>query len=780
MPRTICVLAFALLCSFCRASDLNESRIKREPVFEFTQKPKVTRVRDKVTINFESKGFCDVSVAIEDARGRIVRCLASGVLGKNAPPPFKKNSKKQTLIWDGKDDRGKYVEDKDNVTVRVSLGLKARFERTLFWTPKKRASNEPPIIVAAPEGVYVYDSGQSLDHVRLFDHKGNYVRTVYPFPSGVVNKVRGLYRHKFPQDGAMLPIKCNFLQTTMLSSGSNSEPVTYKPKSRTYESVAGGQPAHYGMFGRAALGMAVYPGGGPGKGGKIALAHRLLNRLGTDGGDAGGLIYGPMVSSPGHLRLVHSFPGGKFNIPPRSMAFSPDGKWLYMTGYYWAKPWNNDGLHGVKRMAFNSDKPSELFAGSMSQKEGGTDDKHLSYPASVVCDAKGRVYVADHMNDRIQVFDPSGRLLKSISSPKPAEIRIHPESGELYVFSWMIANYRLIGENKERKKLHKPEIHIKAILRHYGSYDNPRLIESWPLPVRDYEERPRHAYIANGSQFRAEIDFWAESLTIWLVPCGKGRGKWNHCGTLILKPKGKKLAVVRDFGKEVDKDPYGSHLSGGIRRRIYANPVSGRVYVTSGTSFQDVVRIDPKNGKHRTVNLPHNSEEMCFDYAGRAYLRSMSYVSRWDSRTWREIPWDYGEERKRVSFSSMSTARMGSIVSALPVFQGINWHMGGMHVSPRGHLVVACYTSKELELRTDTKQLGEQGKEYSPQIYPGRLITKKGALVHVWDSHGKMLREDAVPGLGDLYGVAIDKDNAIYVVSSGTRLIDGKRHFNDI
>ena len=35
---------------------------------------------------------------------------------------------------------------------------------------------------ATPEGVYVYD-GRVFDHVRLFDHDGNYVRTIYPFPA---------------------------------------------------------------------------------------------------------------------------------------------------------------------------------------------------------------------------------------------------------------------------------------------------------------------------------------------------------------------------------------------------------------------------------------------------------------------------------------------------------------------------------------------------------------------------------------------------------------------
>ena len=100
------------------ASALDELKVKREAVFEFARKPIVTREGDRVTIEFETKGFCDVTVAVEDADGKIVRHLVSGVLGPNAPEPLKKNSKAQTIVWDGKDDQGTYIDDKGRCTVR--------------------------------------------------------------------------------------------------------------------------------------------------------------------------------------------------------------------------------------------------------------------------------------------------------------------------------------------------------------------------------------------------------------------------------------------------------------------------------------------------------------------------------------------------------------------------------------------------------------------------------------------------------------------------------------
>jgi len=167
MKRVLTVMLLTSIAFTALAIDIpDEFRIKREQVFEFAQKPVITRKGDDVTITFETKGFCDVTVVIENSEGTIIRHLASGVLGKNAPDPFQKNSKKQTVVWDGKNDRGRYIDDTKDIVIRVSLGLKPRFERTLFWSPKKRiAPGNRPSFCAAPEGIYVIEGG-GVDHIR--------------------------------------------------------------------------------------------------------------------------------------------------------------------------------------------------------------------------------------------------------------------------------------------------------------------------------------------------------------------------------------------------------------------------------------------------------------------------------------------------------------------------------------------------------------------------------------------------------------------------------------
>lgn len=209
MPRGLKLqMDEASLVTVVKRDPCDEFKVRRENVFEFAEKPKVTREGDRVTIAFETRAFCDVTVAIESAstgsgHSEIVRHIASGVLGDNAPEPFQWNSKKQTLSWDGKDDRGAYVDNRDVCFVRVSLGLKPQFERTLFWSPKKRIGFPYPALGVAPEGVYVAESYE-VDQVRLFDHQGNYLRTIYPFPADMIDKVQGLKTHTFLQDGKPL------------------------------------------------------------------------------------------------------------------------------------------------------------------------------------------------------------------------------------------------------------------------------------------------------------------------------------------------------------------------------------------------------------------------------------------------------------------------------------------------------------------------------------------------------------------------------------------------
>ena len=92
---------------------------------DFTEKATVTRGADgKVKIRFAVDRETDVTVAIENAKGEIVRHLVAGRLGPNAPPPLTAHTLAQSLDWDGCDNDGRPVRS-GRYRVRVGLGLTA-------------------------------------------------------------------------------------------------------------------------------------------------------------------------------------------------------------------------------------------------------------------------------------------------------------------------------------------------------------------------------------------------------------------------------------------------------------------------------------------------------------------------------------------------------------------------------------------------------------------------------------------------------------------------------
>jgi len=781
-----CILPVLAAGGVCFAGEVHEEfRVKRQETFEFAEKPALKGQGDRIEINFAVKAFCDVTIAVEDHQGRILRHVGSGVLGANAPEPFQKDALRQTVVWDGKDDTGKYLDNRDQLSIRVSLGLKPAFEKPLFWEPKKRLAS--PIIQASSEGVLVYD-GLSVDYVRMFDHQGNYARTVYPFPASKISSIDGLLWHEYPQDGAKLPVKGNFLQNTMLTCGVNALDATYKAPTSKYDSVVSSGNAHFGMYASGASALAV------GKN-RLALASISVNRLGTDGSGGGVKFKGPKVSFPAQLRAMHEHPGGTHQIGPRSAALSPDGRWLYLSCYFWNQAWNQDGLHGVLKVDMESDAEPTVFAGSFKQNDAGSENGRFRYATGIACDAQGRVYVGDYMNNRIQIFAPDGKHLKNISTPRPVDVALHHKTGEIYAFSWLLGNYQLVEECDAANKAQK-QLHVHAKLTRMGSFDDPKPRVTLDLPFEQYDSKVGFymGVIRSGLQFRVALDSHTEPPTIWMVPGVadadwgvKGSG-WERGGIRLLQEKEGKLAVVRDFGQEAAKTVKRLRPPVYGRQRLYVNPKNGKLYVGEGQqpdgtgcekAFLEMVEIDPDTGEIKLFDLPFDAEDLCYDVEGHAHLRGMAAVGRFNGETWREVPFDYGEELDGVRFSNGSRGKAAKLLSGLPVFQGINWHMGGMGCSANGSLAVACYTSKDVANRKDTKTTS-QAKDYAPALYPGRVFGGKTALIHIWDRKGKLLCDDAVPGLPDLYGLEIDRQGNLYVLSSATRHLNGTRYFNDM
>ncbi len=730
MKRVItgALLTALALSASARAAEAGELKVKRQEVFEFSEKPKVKLKGDRVTVSFASKGYCDATVAVENSAGKIVRHLASGVLGGNAPPPFRKNSLRQTVVWDGKDDRGRYIDEKSSHSIRVSLGLKARFERTLYWAPERRATSfkysgrHSAALAAAPEGVYVYEGGGG-DQLRLFDHEGNYLRTVYPFPGDKLGGARGLKWVAFPPDGKRAPFKSDRAQTTLLTSGASMSKA-----------------------------MAV-------RGRRIALVDSRINWLATDGTTGGKELTGPDVTFPVAMSRVHSFPGGVYQYGPRSMAFSPDGKWLYLTNYRWGNPWREGILAGVARLAVDGGEKPQVFLGTMKKKVSGSGPGRFSAPSSVDCDAQGRVYVSDYLNDRIQVFTPGGKFLKSIKVTRPGLVRVHRKTGEIFAFTWSLTS------------CYSPALKYDKApqMSHFGPLKSPKLIAEYSLNVG------RVRTPNDWALGRADLDVWAKRPTLWVA----------KAYVKVYEIKGGKLVLKKDFRKTAKRKVIRPVAPRHGRQRLYVNPASGRLYVGAhqdpavihAKGFYKLIEISPDSGKLQLVHLPFDCEDLAFDMDGLAYLRTLDFVARYDPRTWREVPFDYGEERRQTTYQGF---RRGKVISGLVAAAGNNSssQLGGISVSPKGHVIVAFYNpNKPVDRKRSKNVHADRLKKYRPRVFPGRSVQ---CLIHVWDKHGKLLYEDAVPGGGRSCSVAMDKDDNIYLLANAQTEHGGKLYPNPI
>jgi hypothetical protein len=261
-----------------------------------------------------------------------------------------------------------------------------------------------------------------------------------------------------------------------------------------------------------------------------------------------------------------------------------------------------------------------------------------------------------------------------------------------------------------------------------------------------------------------------------------------QAGLRLQKRVGGKWQVVFSFGDETVKAALNPRPPTHNIQRLIVNPADGMLYVAeadsgpTGKASNRGLRVDPGSGKLKWVELPFNAMEGVFDLDGNVYLRNTDMVARYDSRTWREIPWDYGEERKSLGNDGGINGHTTSAVAGLkmPSTSPVCYHQGGIAVNARGDLVASC--AYRFVGISGGRRIDEDGLQkslvYRPQVYPGRVASSTSPCIHVWDKHGRLKHEDAVRGLEQCDGVGIDVDGNIYVMTAPTRVYGGKRYFN--
>ena len=108
----------------------------------FVKGPVVTAAGGETRVAFEVAAPIDVTVAVLNTKNRIVRHVAAGVLGENAPRPFKPGALAQDLAWDHTDDLGRPVPP-GAYRISVRLGLTPTFSLAIPLDKKNWWYNDP-------------------------------------------------------------------------------------------------------------------------------------------------------------------------------------------------------------------------------------------------------------------------------------------------------------------------------------------------------------------------------------------------------------------------------------------------------------------------------------------------------------------------------------------------------------------------------------------------------------------------------------------------------------
>jgi NHL repeat-containing protein len=361
---------------------------------EFTTGPTVRRDGNGARISFAVGAATDVEVAILNGKDEVVRHLAAGVLGPNAPTPLKRGALEQALVWDFKDDRGKRVPA-GRYSVRVGLGLEPKFDKVLKSDPHSIGTVRG--LAIGPDGeLFVLNLGHHL-HINfgstmcsVFDREAGYKRTIMPYRASCFpEKVKAFGVLDLGPDGRHPWIHDSVTKSIYPFAGQ-----------------AAPQRPLVTPDGRFILIRSVR-----GKGSVLVAVDA------KDGGIPETGAFGPAL--------------GKGMIGFGCLAMAPDGKTIYVSGAGTQKRYKPVAWqHAVYRARWG-DKVITPFIGKPDTAAAG--DKGLNEPQGVAVDKDGNIYVADRGNNRIAVFDPDGKLLNELPVEKPYMVSVHRATGAVYV-----------------------------------------------------------------------------------------------------------------------------------------------------------------------------------------------------------------------------------------------------------------------------------------------------------------------------------------------------------
>lgn len=412
----------------------------------FATGPTAKTSKGKTVISFALSAKTDVEVAILDAKGKVIRHLAAGVLGNESPPPVPlKPGLSQSFEWDGKDDFGRLAlsersESKGPFKVRVRAGMGAKLVQIVGGDPYAYYSKEmgqgdhaawriTGMEAKADGKVYVLGNADNYGPpaLRAYNADGSYVRTVYPPPAG------------------MKPEQVKGWGTIQKADG------TYTFAYNDLSSPALSRTLICGTRGRIAN---LIPS--PGKDQLWIESGYKVMKINTDSSiPAEAATSGLLVKEPA---IVHPEKNG-WKVPWRvsgqmQVCAAPDGRHVYLGGLHartvrrlkevaaektgaWrdGQVFKVDTTTGKAEVFFSLSEDSVISSFVERGKSPIADAKYGKYSAlqGVAADAEGHVFICDRLNKRLLVLDSDGKKVREIPMTHPDAVAVKPGSKTLYV-----------------------------------------------------------------------------------------------------------------------------------------------------------------------------------------------------------------------------------------------------------------------------------------------------------------------------------------------------------
>jgi hypothetical protein len=558
---------------------------------EFTEKPRLIKEGNNWYITFATRTKCDVTVSIVNKNGKIIRHLASGIVGQNAPSPFQQTALKQKLVWDGKDDHGKTLSP-EGCKVQISLGLTPRFIRMLCSAVDGVATRGPVGLAVDRDGnlyvtegdLWVFPPGVAgviqVLSIKAFDRDGNYLRTLVPFradwPQERISEVEFLVT----KDGRRIPL---------------SGPSGHRP----YCGFIRGSPGttrHIPVI--TSDGRLIFPCGKE----AISGARRFIS-VGIDGSVPKTLFEGP------------PFPPNSVSAGNIFAVLSPDEKYLYFAGVRFKRESTTVPSHAIYRVELNSTEPAKTFIGK--EFESGNGEYEFNEPRGIDVDSQGRLFVGDYFNDRIQVFSSEGKFIKSLPVTGPEQIRINRKTGAIYVLS-----VKDRGQRQSYTKSISWEIYEDKSVVKYASINDWRIIAELNLP-----KRAKHMHDAGPIMV---LDSYANEPILWIANVGR-----QEVEDILWKviDRGDKLEKVEHKVPRLNRHAHVSPQLAGDRENneLYAfGTPEGHVKINPSTGEVTKLVFTDEHGKEFSPGIV-GSASVGSD--GMLYIRSARMLDK-NERMW--------------------------------------------------------------------------------------------------------------------------------------------------